>query len=42
MMDINEAKRLQELEQENSELKKMLAESLLRNRMLEAIKAQKW
>ncbi len=42
MMDINEAKRLQELEKENSELKKMLAELLLRNRMLEAIKAQKW
>ena len=34
-MDINEAKRLKELERENSELKKMLAEALLKNRVLE-------
>ena len=36
-MDVNEAKRLKELERENSELKKMLAESLLKNRVLEAV-----
>jgi hypothetical protein len=29
-MDLNEAKRLKELERENGELKKMLAEALLR------------
>ncbi len=39
-MEINEARRLKELERENSELiKKMLAESLLKNRVLEAISA---
>ena len=42
MMDINEAKRLKELERENGELKKMLADSLLKNRVLEAINAKKW
>ena len=42
MMDLNEAKRLKELERENSELKKMLADSLLKNRVLEAINAKKW
>lgn len=42
MMDINEAKRLKELEKENSELKKMLADSLPKNRVLEAINAKKW
>ena len=42
MMDINEAKRLKELERENGELKKMLADSLLKNRVLEAITAKKW
>ena len=36
-MEINEARRLKELEKENSELKKMLAESLLKNRVLEAV-----
>ena len=34
MMDVNEAKRLKELEKENTELKKMLADSLLENRVL--------
>ena len=33
-MDVNEAKRLKELERENGELKKMLAEALLKNRVL--------
>ena len=36
-MEVNEAKRLKELERENSELKKMLAESLLKNRVLEFV-----
>ncbi|MFD0893773.1 transposase [Luteolibacter ambystomatis] len=36
-MDPNEAKRLKELERENGELKKMLAEALLKNRVLEAV-----
>ena len=36
-MDINAGRRLKELERENSELKKMLAESLLKNRVLEAV-----
>ena len=33
-MDVNEARRLKELEQENTELKKMLAEEMLKNRVL--------
>ena len=36
-MDVNEARRLKELERENRELKEMLAESLLKNRVLEAV-----
>ena len=36
-MEVNEAKRLRELERENTELKKMLADSLLKNRVLEAV-----
>ena len=36
-MEVNEAKRLRELERENTELKKMLAESLLKNRVLEFV-----
>jgi putative transposase len=36
-LEINEARRLEELERENSELKKMLAESLLKNQVLEAM-----
>jgi len=36
-LEINDARRLKELERENSELKKMLAESLLKNRVLEAV-----
>jgi putative transposase len=42
MMEINEARRLKELERENAELKKMLAESLLKNRVLEAACEKKW
>lgn len=36
-MEVNEAKRLKELERENTELKKMLADSLLKNRVLEVV-----
>jgi len=36
-MEVNEAKRMKELERENAELKKMLAESLLKNRVLEFV-----
>ena len=36
-LEVNEARRLKELERENSELKKMPAESLLKNRVLEAV-----
>ena len=36
-MEINAARRLKELERENSELKQMLAESLLKHRVLEAV-----
>ena len=42
MMEINEARRLKELERENGELKKMLAEALLKNRVLEAVCEKKW
>ena len=41
-MDLADAKRLKELEKENSALKKILAESLLKNRVLEAVNAKKW
>ena len=34
-MDLNEAKRLKELERENTELKKMLADAMLAKRVLE-------
>ena len=36
-MEVNEAKRLKELERENTELKKMLAESLLEIRVLKFV-----
>ena len=42
MMEIKEARRLKDLERENAELKKMLAESLLKNRVLEAVCEKKW
>ena len=41
-MEIDEARKLRELELENSELKKMLAEALLKNRVLEAVCEKKW
>ena len=34
-MDLNEAKRLKDLERENAELKKMLADAMLAKRVLE-------
>jgi putative transposase len=33
-MEVNEARRLKELERENTELKKMVAEEMLKNRVL--------
>ena len=35
MMDVNEARRLKELEKENTELKKMLADAMLAKKVLE-------
>ena len=40
-MDLSEAKRLKELEKENTELKKMLAEVLLAKRVLEYVVEKK-
>ena len=40
-MDLNEAQRLKELERENTELKKMLAEALLAKRVLEYVVEKK-
>ncbi len=41
-MDVADAKRLKTLEKENAELKKMLAEALLKNRVLEEVTAKNW
>ena len=41
-LDVNEAKRMKELERENAERKKLLADSLLKHRVLEAVNAKKW
>ena len=41
-MDLADAKRLKELEKENAELKKMLAEAMFKNRVLEEVNAKKW
>ena len=35
MMDVNEARRLKELEKENTELKKMLADAMLAKKVLD-------
>jgi putative transposase len=40
-MEISEAKRLKALEKENTELKKMLAEAMLDNRVLKEINSKK-
>jgi putative transposase len=41
-MGVSEAKRLKRLEQENAELKKVVAELTLDNRMLRDINQKKW
>jgi len=41
-MEINEAKRLRELEKENNKLKKLLAEKLLENEALKDVVSKKW
>ena len=41
-MDLADAKRLKDLEKENGELKKMLAESMLKIRVLEEVNSKKW
>ena len=41
-MDLRNARRLKELEGENTELKKMLAEQMLKNRVLEEVNKKKW
>lgn len=41
LMEVNEARRLKELERENTELKKMLADSLLENRVLRFVNEKK-
>ncbi len=41
-MNVSEVKRLKELERENTELKHIVAELTLDNRMLKDINAKKW
>lgn len=41
-LEVNEAKRLRELEAENSKLKKLLAETLLEKTALEDVVSKKW
>ena len=41
-LDVSEARKLRELERENSELKKMVAELSLDNRMLKDLNSKKW
>ena len=41
-MELADVKRLKELEKENAELKKMLAESKLENRVLKEVNSKKW
>ena len=41
-MEVSEARRLKELEKENAELKKMVAEQALDIRMLRDVNAKKW
>ena len=40
-MDLAEARRLKELEKENVELKKILAEAMLENRVLKEVNSKK-
>ena len=41
-MELADARRLKELEKENAEFKKMLAESMLENRVLKEVNSKKW
>lgn len=41
-LELSEAKRLKELEEENGRLKRMVADLLLRTDALEAVLAKKW
>ena len=41
-MEVSEAKKLRELERENTELKKMVAEQALDIRMLKDLNSKKW
>lgn len=41
-MEVSEAKRLRELEKENSELKRMVADQALDIRMLRDVNSKKW
>lgn len=41
-MDVSDAKRLRQLEDENSRLKRLLADQLLDNAALKAVLAKKW
>ena len=41
-MELTDVRRLKELEKENAELKKMLAESMLENRVLKKVNSKKW
>ncbi len=41
-MNIVDSKRLKELKKENAELKTMLAEVMLKNRVLEEVNSKKW
>ena len=41
-MEVSEAKRLRELERENAELKKVVAEQTLDIRMLKDVNSRKW
>ena len=41
-MELKDARRYRDLERENSELKKMLADQLLKIRVLEEVNSKKW
>ena len=41
-LDVSDAKRLKALEDENTKLKKLLAEAMLDNAMLKEISSKKW
>lgn len=41
-LEVNEAKRLRELESENNKLKKLLAEKLFENEALKDVVSKKW